>query len=114
MKGLGYIGESLSCVYLIFHGYKILERNYHSRFGEIDIIAKKGNSISFVEVKARDKNMLSTPASAVNIYKQQKIIKTANLYLMKNRNTDGDYTFDVIEVVRDRWFYKINLIKNAF
>ncbi len=114
MRGLGKTGENLSCVWLWLHGYKILSRNYHSRFGEIDIIAQKGTKISFVEVKARGQNPLSTPASAVNLYKQQKIIKTANLYLMRVGNPDADYSFDVIEVTRGRVLYKINLIKNAF
>ncbi len=114
MKGLGKKGESLACLWLWFHGYRILSRNYHSRFGEIDIIAKKCGVISFVEVKARGKNMLSTPASAVNVYKQQKIIKTANQYIMRSQNPDADYSFDVIEVTRGRFLYKINIIKNAF
>ncbi len=114
MKGFGKTGESLSCVWLWLHGYKILRRNYRSRFGEIDIIAKKGGVISFVEVKARGQNMLSTPASAVDAYKQQKIIKTANQYLMRVGAVDSDYSFDVVEVTRTRYFYKINLIKNAF
>lgn len=114
MKGLGQKGESLACLWLRLHGYVILSRNYHSRFGEIDIIAKKCGVISFIEVKARGQNALSTPASAVDAYKQQKIIKTANQYLTRCDNPDGDYSFDVIEIEKSGLHYKIRLIKNAF
>jgi len=114
MKGLGKTGESLACLWLRLHGYSIIKRNYHSRFGEIDIIARKGKTVSFIEVKARGKNSLSTPASAVDAFKQQKIIKTANQYLMYCDNPDGDYSFDVIEIEKSGLLYKIRLIKNAF
>lgn len=114
MSGLGKKGETLACLWLLLHGYKILKRNYHSRFGEIDIIAQKNGTISFVEVKARGENTLSTPASAVDIYKQQKIIKTANQYLTYCDNPDGDFCFDVVEILKVGTRFRIHLIKNAF
>ena len=114
MSGLGKKGETLACIWLRLHGYRILKRNYHSRFGEIDIIAKKCGVISFIEVKARGENSLSTPASAVDVYKQQKIIKTANQYITYCQNPDGEFSFDVVEISKHGTHYKINLIKNAF
>lgn len=114
MSALGKKGETLACLWLRLHGYQILKRNYHSRFGEIDIIAKKCGVTSFVEVKARGENTLSTPASAVDIYKQQKLIKTANQYLTFCDNPDGEFRFDVVEIQKHGTHYKIKLIKNAF
>lgn len=110
----GYKSESLACTYLRLNGYSVIERNYHSRFGEIDIIAQKNNTLVFVEVKARSGNMLSTPASAVDIYKQQKLIKTANLYIASHIESDCDCRFDVIEIVKQGIKLKIKHIKNAF
>lgn len=112
MKNYGKRAEALSSWYLILHGYKILERNFHSRFGEIDIIAKKDGVTVFVEVKARSGKMLGTPAQAVDTYKQQKIIKTAYRYLL--RCPDMECRFDVIEVVSRGIRVKVNHIKNAF
>ena len=112
MKGFGYRAETLACAYLIFHGYKITERNFHSRFGEIDIIAKKRGVTVFVEVKARSGNMLADPAYAVDLYKQQKLIKTA-YYYMSNTATD-DLRFDVIEVKKQGLKLSLKHIKDAF
>ena len=112
MKNYGKRAETLAAWFLILRGYKILERNYHSRFGEIDIIAKKDGVTEFVEVKARSGKMLGTPANAVDIYKQQKIIKTAYRYLL--RCPDTECRFDVVEVVTRGLRVTVNHIKNAF
>lgn len=112
MKGFGYRAETLACIYLLFHGYRIVRRNYHSRFGEIDIIAQKKNTTVFVEVKARSGKMLASPACAVDIYKQQKLIKTAYGY-MSYCDSD-DFRFDVIEVTKQGLKISVNHIKDAF
>ena len=81
----GKIGEDAVEKYLKNNGYEILERNFHSRWGEIDIIAKKEKCIVFVEVKTRKSVKYGTPAEFVTGTKIKKIIKTAVLYL---ENTD--------------------------
>ncbi len=111
---LGKFAETAAAWYLRMRGYVILSRNYHSRFGEIDIIAKKRGVITFVEVKARGENMLASPAYAVDAYKQSRIIKTAYYYLSHTQNPDCDVSFDVIEVIKNGNHYKFNHIKNAF
>jgi len=68
----GKVGEELACHYLQDNGYLILSRNYRSRFGEIDIIAKKGNCIAFIEVKYRKSNKFGEGFEAVSRQKNRK------------------------------------------
>lgn len=82
MKNMGLWGENKAVEFLKAKNYTILARNYHSRFGEIDIIARKQNTIIFVEVKTRKNTAFGFPAEFVDYKKQQKIMKTAQLYIM--------------------------------
>lgn len=115
-KKIGLIGEQLSANYLREKGYLILDRNYRSRLGELDIVAKKDNLIIFVEVKTRTSDMFGCPSEAVNYKKQQTIYKLSQQYIMiKNLYHDyWIYRFDVIEVKITDKKYKINHILNAF
>jgi len=81
----GKAGEDFACRVLAEKGYRIVERNHHSRYGEIDIIAENDNALAFVEVKARKKNSKTMPREAVDIRKQRKIILTAMLYLQTHQ-----------------------------
>lgn len=110
----GKRAEILAAWFLRLHGYRIADRNYHSRFGEIDIIAQKSDTIIFVEVKARGENSVAAPAFAVDVYKQRKIIKTAQFYLSHKNKTDCDIRFDVVEIFKNSGRLKLNHIKNAF
>lgn len=109
-KVLGVSGETLACNYLKKKGYKLIERNYKNKIGEIDIIASKKNMIVFVEVKTRETTMFGNPSEAVDYHKQNKIRKVSKRFLQENKLTDVPCRFDVIEVVGD----KINHIENAF
>lgn len=111
-RKLGDFGEDLTCEYLEKNGYKILNRNYSKTFGEIDIIARKGELISFVEVKTRKSDSFAYAAEAVNFYKQQRIRKASQAYLMEKGLTDFLISFDISEVYMDT--RKINYIENAF
>ncbi len=109
-------GESFTVRYLKRRGWKILERNYRKVFGEIDIIAQKGDLIAFVEVKTRRENPLTQPYEAVDYRKRQRIIKTAAAYLAENE-TDCFCRFDVSEVFINSSTLKpikLNYIENAF
>jgi len=96
----GAVGELLAARYLRKHKYTLLAANYRTRFGEIDIIAANRKYIAFVEVKQRNSAAISTPQEAVTQEKQQKILRTAALYL-QNHPTKLQPRFDVISVVRD-------------
>ena len=94
----GKLGEEKAQQFLKQQGYKILAVNYQLRCGEIDIIAQKGKVIIFAEVKTRISDLYGVPAAAVNLKKQQKIIKVARQYLLRHNKEDGPCRFDVIEV----------------
>ena len=96
----GAAGEVLAARYLRDKGYDILGANYRSRFGEIDIIAADDTYIVFVEVKSRAKDSYYAPREAVTAAKQQRILKTAMLYLAEHPETRQP-RFDVIEIVTE-------------
>ena len=93
----GKKGEDFACEYLRKLGYEIIDRNWHSRYGEIDIIARKDEYIVFVEVKTRQYNAIVSGAMAVNYRKQKKIVLTSALYLL-DVEEELQPRYDVIEV----------------
>lgn len=110
----GNRGEHAACKYLIQKGYRILERNFRKRYGEIDIIAQKNDVISFVEVKTRSTTDFGNACEAVTPKKQQKIIRTANAYIME-KELDAGFSFDIIEVyIVGRKIVSIHHMENAF
>ena len=111
----GKFGEDVAVSFLRSKGYSIIDRNYHSRYGEIDIIAQEKNFLVFIEVKTRKENSMVTAFEAVDTIKQKKIIKTAMIYLM-NHKIDLQPRFDVIEVLikKSGSVKAVNQIENAF
>ncbi|SCG83465.1 UPF0102 protein [Proteiniborus sp. DW1] len=112
-RNIGLIGENIAVNYLLDNGYKILDRNFRVKAGEIDIVAQICQTIVFVEVKSRTSNRYGLPYESVNYKKQQKIIRVAQNYINFKRLINYEYRFDIIEVYlnADR---KINHIQNAF
>lgn len=112
---VGNIGEDAAANYLHDEGYRVLERNYRCKIGEIDIIAKNNQTYVFVEVKTRSSTRYGFPAEAVNYHKQQKIMYTALCYLKQINQDDVCCRFDVIEIfLTDLNVIKCNHIINAF
>ena len=93
----GLAGEVLAARFLREKGYTILSSNYHSRFGEIDIIANEGPYIVFVEVKARSEGSIILPREAVTLEKQRKLLRTASQY-MRAYPSNLQPRFEVVEV----------------
>lgn len=93
----GKAGEDYTAGWLMRQGWVIVERNWHSRFGEIDIIAQKEDIIAFVEVKTRKHGSLTTPLEAMTTQKQRKIVKTAYAYLL-TVHSDAQPRLDVAAV----------------
>jgi putative endonuclease len=110
----GQKGESLAAWYLKQNGYKIIEQNYRSHLGEIDIIAKEKKTIVFVEVKARKSVRYGSPKWAVTPKKQRKISMVALYYLKATRQTDAKARFDVVAITDNRDEPRIEIVKNAF
>ena len=118
-KCFGNAGEDFACKHLFKNGYSIIERNFTSYFGEIDIIAldhnKKSPELVFVEVKSRTNTNCGSPAESVTPFKIKHLIKCAEYYLCVHHLEDYFCRFDVIEVYElFNGDFKINHIKNTF
>jgi len=109
-KGKFY--ENKAEEYLKLKGYVIVKRNFHSPYGEIDIIAKDKKYTCFIEVKARNYNYLVSGKEAIDFRKIEKIRKTALFYA--SDNLDRFFRFDVLEIIQNKDFRQYNLIKGAF
>lgn len=113
-RGIGRLGEDAVCTYLQQNGAEILRRNFTIRGGEIDIIARQGEWLLFVEVKTRRPNALASGAAAVTLTKQKLLIRAAEAYLLVNP-CDLQPRFDVAEVeYSGRTVRHIEYIENAF
>ena len=106
----GFAGEEKAADYLRDLGYTILEQNWCSAMGEVDIIALDREALVFVEVKSRKGSGYGLPQQAVNSFKQRQIIKTALGYLKSRGIVDKDVRFDVVSISGE----DIELIENAF
>ncbi|MBP3431325.1 MAG: YraN family protein [Clostridia bacterium] len=109
-KAEGLVGELSATDFLRSKGYKIVQTNFKTKFGEIDIIALYKGVIVFVEVKNRSTLAYGRPIEAVDWRKQQKIRCVAEFYLMNKKKSEADVRFDIIEIVGD----SINHVENAF
>lgn len=110
----GKKNESLAAVFLKRQGYRILEQNYRTALGEIDIIARDRETIAFVEVKSKSGMAYGSPKSAVTLQKQRKISRVAQFYLKSTRQTHVRARFDVVAIFSGSGRDTIELIKNAF
>ncbi len=111
----GKAGEDLAAVYLLDNKYKIIERNYRCPLGEIDIIARDGPQIVFVEVKSKNSGRYGRPEEAVDRKKQAKLSRIALFYLKNKFGLDAPARFDVVSVYMDQKAPPvIRLYKNAF
>jgi len=111
----GKRGEDAAVAHLTGVGYRIVERNYRCPFGEIDIIARDGESLVFVEVKSRRSGRYGGPRLAVGPKKQQKLSLLAQFYLKQKRLYGCRARFDVAAVtVMSGGENRVELIKNAF
>lgn len=110
-RALGTFYEEKVAKYLINKGYEIVERNFFTKIGEIDIIAHNDGYLCFIEVKYRMENALASGVYAVDKKKQKTIYKVAQIYMSRNKiKEDTQCRFDVVSVEGE----KIEVIKNAF
>ena len=114
-KAFGRKGEELAARHLTGLGYKVLEKNYKTRAGELDIIAQDGPTIVFVEVKSRRDRNVGPPEMKVDYHKRRQIIKAALLYLQRKRKGNSPCRFDVVGIsaLPDE-AVEITVIKDAF
>lgn len=114
---LGKYGEKLAANFLVRHGAKIVETNYYTRYGEIDLIAIMGDEILFVEVKTRTSSEYGYPEQAINYFKVRHLYKAIQIYLQRE-GINNFWRLDGISVELDcmdktaliRWFKNVNLL----
>lgn len=110
-RRVGTTYEELAAKYLERRGYQILERNYRCRLGEIDLIAREGNTLVFLEVKYRKTGAYGSPAEAVTFAKQRTICRVADYYRITHGISERQpCRFDVVAILGGQ----IEVIRNAF
>ena len=113
----GIWGEETACAHLVSLGYKIIERNYRAKCGEIDIIAQKDHYICFTEVRTRAENALVSGLESIDLRKMRKIFKTACVWLSCHK-VDRQPRLDVIESTaskdNEKAVKNLTFITNAF
>ncbi len=110
----GVWGETAAVDFLKAHGYRILERNYKTKFSEIDIVAQDKGVVCFVEVKARHTDVFGHPAEAISRRKQMQISKSAICYLKENNALGRPARFDILTLLYTKGSWEIYLIRDAF
>lgn len=110
---LGKEGEDIACRFLQEKGYEILERNWTWRRLELDIIARKGNTLIIAEIRTRSTNMYGEPKDTVSDKKIRRIINAADAYIKKNM-IDIDVRFDIISITGHADDFQIKHIEDAF
>ena len=114
-RDIGFEAENIAAKRLKKLGYEIIERNFSSRFGEIDIIARDGEYTAFVEVRYRKDNSHGSGAETVDFAKQRKIKRTAEVYLAKNGGFFSPLRFDVVSISGELGKgCEVEIIKDAF
>ncbi len=123
---IGQLAENFACCYLQRHGLRLLQRNYATRFGEIDLIMRRKSLLIFVEVRLRNHPHLVNGKESVDYFKQQRLIKAAQHYLQSQCNYSSilqlqsicyyQHTcrFDIMDLQNRGGSFKVDWIKNAF
>jgi putative endonuclease len=110
----GKRGEDLACEELQRRGYVILDRRFRTRSGEIDIVAREGTDIVFVEVKARSDRSFGDPFEAVTWRKRRRLSQMAESYLFLRRMTAAPCRFDVVSVMEHAGSVQVDVLRHAF
>ena len=113
-KELGKKGEEVALRFLKKRGYRIIEKNYVCKLGEMDIIAKEKDTLVFIEVKTRTSTAFGPPQLAVNLSKQRQLSKVALNYLKEKHLEDVKARFDVVAILLGQKGEEIELIRDAF
>jgi putative endonuclease len=113
-KELGKKGEEKAIRFLKKRGYRLIEKNYVCKMGEMDIIAKEKDTLVFIEVKTRTSTLFGPPQLAVHSSKQRQLSKVALNYLKEKQLEDVKARFDVVAILLEQKGEKIELIKDAF
>ncbi|NLT48280.1 MAG: YraN family protein [Clostridiales bacterium] len=112
-KQIGAKGEEAAAKYLTGQGYRIIDKNFKCRIGELDIIAMEGQTLVIIEVKTRSNLSYGLPCESITTEKKRHILRTLQYYVMVHRLEELDLRIDVIEILsREDGFY-VHHIKDA-
>jgi putative endonuclease len=114
-RKLGERGEEIAAAYLGGQGYEVLARNWRCSAGELDIVAREGGTLAFVEVRTRRGDRFGTPEESITPTKQAKLVELAQTYLQEHDLADENWRIDVVAVEMDGrgGVKRLNLIRNA-
>lgn len=112
-KSLGSQGEDIAIRFLKKKGMRILARNYKTPYGEIDIIAREGNTIVFIEVKTRTTNSFGQPVEAIS-GRKQKTLGLVALHYLTNGKTHLPARFDIVSIMLKQGGYDVEHLRDAF
>lgn len=113
-RAIGNEAEELACRFLIDQGWEILERNYYAGHAEVDIIAKDGEVIVFIEVKMRSTNHFGSPIEHVDEAKVERVFNAAERWVEENTLRNQPLRFDVIGILKQKTGPEITHLKDAF
>jgi putative endonuclease len=113
-QSLGSAGEAAAERWLRSHGFEIVARGFRARCGEIDLIARDGAQVVFVEVKTRTSDAFGRPSEAVNAQKRRRIARVASSFLVRSGWTETACRFDVVEVLPVGAGWRVTHIPDAF
>lgn len=111
---LGRRSEAIACEYLIARGWQVLARNYRSGHKEVDIIARLGHTVAFVEVKARARTDCGHPLAAIDWAKRREIAHVARTWLRTNAIAGAEYRFDAIAITWRGSSHVLEHVQNAW
>lgn len=114
LRGRGQQWEDLAEKRLKSEGYRILDRNFRTKAGELDFVAQEGKTLCFIEVKGRRSLRFGTPAEAVTIEKQRRMTRAAEAYLQSKRLFDSVCRFDVVTILEADCAARIEILRDAF
>jgi len=108
-KSLGNKGEEIAAEFLLNKGYQIIEKNYFSRYGEIDLVAQDSDSIVFVEVKTRRNQSFGDPEDSVTPTKLERIHKAGLMWLQAHPQSPEDWRIEVVSILMDGQDYVLDI-----
>ena len=110
----GAWAEDLACRHLLDHGLRLIMRNYRCRHGEIDLVMRDGTTITFVEVRFRNRTDYGSGAESVDARKQARLLSSAEHYLQRHATLLAECRFDVVSILQSRNINRLEWIRNAF
>ncbi len=111
-REVGRIGEDIAAAYLLKQGYHLMARNYHTRYGELDLICRQGDQLVFVEVRTRTGTSYGTPEESLTWRKLKTLRTLVSVYLAANPEVRGKPRIDAVTVLLDRQSLTTRQIKH--